>query len=350
MDCQSLGQWWVTQWWCWWTLLQLQADERSGAQKRQARQWRADVATVIEAVVNALQGQNQNQTEEEEGWWEWHSESRRRVPIRLLLPVILLWWRSHCPCHCVCDSCDSGSGSCDSCGCGNASCSRNPKPRCSCSCCRRASSSSWVPHMPHGNQCQWQSGAHLFSVYTRSFSQTLRPPCSGPEWTEVPCLSHLDLINWFLVGVIDLHFWFFLQFDLICIFQFSSSICIFEFSLARCGPHQGRLCGHDGVCGRSTCGRFGCRGICSPSVFLTHGSCSPHLCLCLFSALPTAKPKKNDLADNAPICHLGGSVRSKSWLGLLKAVQERSGGSKCISNQQKILVQYRLQMQTMHTH
>ena len=56
---------------------------RSGAQKRQARQSRADVATVIEAVVNALQGQNQNQqqqnqTQEEEGWWEWHNESRRR--------------------------------------------------------------------------------------------------------------------------------------------------------------------------------------------------------------------------------------------------------------------------------
>eukprot|EP00434_Breviolum_minutum_P015836 symbB.v1.2.013950.t1/scaffold895.1/size184301/1 len=58
-------------------------DKRSGAQKRQARQSRADVATVIEAVVNALQGQNQNQqqqnqTQEEEGWWEWHNESRRR--------------------------------------------------------------------------------------------------------------------------------------------------------------------------------------------------------------------------------------------------------------------------------
>ena len=31
-----------------------------------------------------------------------------------------------------------------------------------------------------------------------------------------------------------------------------------------------------------------------------------------FSHLPTAKSKRNDLADNAPICHLGGSVRSKS--------------------------------------
>ena len=65
------------------TMMVMDRDKRSGAQKRQARQSRADVATVIEAVVNALQGQNQNQqqqnqTQEEEGWWEWHNESRRR--------------------------------------------------------------------------------------------------------------------------------------------------------------------------------------------------------------------------------------------------------------------------------